>query len=160
MDIIVEHKDNGYQRINEVHPCYMPMQFPFLFLYGEDGYTTETPYRNAIVGKNGVLTKRQQLTMREYYAFKIQQRVGEGQTLIGGDCLFQQYFVDAYACIKECRLKWVRKHQEEIRDDLHYGLKDALLKGDSSIKKGKRIVLPTGGPRYMMQHYQDAIAIC
>ncbi|XP_026434052.1 uncharacterized protein LOC113331572 [Papaver somniferum] len=162
-DIIVEHRNNGYTRINEIHPCYMPMQFPLLFPYGEDGYTMETAYKNVKIGKDGVLMKRQQLTMREYYAFRLQHRLGEGQTLIRGGRLFQQYCVDAFACIEECRLKWVRKNQEHIRAELHSGLRDALLKGDTTRKKGKKIVLPssyTGGPRYMMQHYQDAIAIC
>ncbi|XP_026411036.1 uncharacterized protein LOC113306299 [Papaver somniferum] len=73
-DIIVEHKENGYTRIKEIHPCYMPMQFPLLFPYGEDG-NIDTPYRNVKIGKDGVIRKRQQLTMREYYAFRLQQRL-------------------------------------------------------------------------------------
>lgn len=42
-------------------------------------------------------------------------------------------------------------------------VKRFTAKGRFIYKKGKRIVLPssfTGGPRYMMQLYQDAIAIC
>lgn len=38
MYTIVEHKKNGYTRINEIHPCYMCMQFLLLFPYSEDGY--------------------------------------------------------------------------------------------------------------------------
>ncbi|XP_026451074.1 uncharacterized protein LOC113351273 [Papaver somniferum] len=161
-DIIFEPKENGYSIIKEIHPCYMPMQFPILFPRGEDDYNVDTAYRNVNMGKDGVLRKRQQLTMREYYAFRLHRRLVEGQTLFNGGRLFQQYCVDAYACIEECRLKWVRKNQEKIRAYLHCGLKDSLLKGDSSIIKGKIIVMPssfTGGPRYMMQYYQDAIAI-
>ena len=41
---------------------------------------------------------------------------------------------------------------------------DAIVRGDTSRKSlGKRIVLPAtfiGGPRYMIQNYQDAMAIC
>ena len=43
-------------------------------------------------------------------------------------------------------------------------MRDAVVRGDTSCKSlGKRIVLPTtftGGPRYMIQNYQDAMAVC
>ena len=43
-------------------------------------------------------------------------------------------------------------------------MRDAVVRGDTSCKSlGKRIVLPTtftGGPRYMIQNNQDAMAIC
>ena len=43
-------------------------------------------------------------------------------------------------------------------------MRDAVVRGDTSRKSlGKRIVLPatfTGGPRYMIQNDQDAMAIC
>ncbi|CAH9148733.1 unnamed protein product, partial [Cuscuta epithymum] len=47
---------------------------------------------------------------------------------------------------------------------MYKGLTDALLRGDiNPATQGKRIVLPssfTGGARYMIQNYQDAMAIC
>ena len=36
-DIIVNHKSNGLQRISDLHPSFMAMQYPLLFPYGEDG---------------------------------------------------------------------------------------------------------------------------
>ena len=43
-------------------------------------------------------------------------------------------------------------------------MRDAVVRGDTSHKSlGKKIVLPatfTGGPRYMIQNNQDAMAIC
>lgn len=101
--------------------------------------------------------------MREYYAFRLQQRLNEGQTLIRGGRLFQQFVVDAYATIEQCRLKWVIGHQDEIRADLFQGIKKAVAAGVTEPGTAGRIILPssfTGGPRYMIQHYQDAIAIC
>ncbi|XP_026459022.1 uncharacterized protein LOC113359644 [Papaver somniferum] len=101
--------------------------------------------------------------MREYYAFRLQQRSNEGQTLIRGGRLFQQFVVDAYATIEQCRLKWVRGHHEEIRADVFQGIKEAVAAGDTEPGTAGRIILPstfTGGPRYMIQHYQDAISIC
>ncbi|XP_072073940.1 uncharacterized protein [Arachis hypogaea] len=46
---------------------------------------------------------------------------------------------------------------------MYKGIKEAVLSGETTpSSRGKRIILPssfTGGPRYMIQNYQDAIAI-
>jgi hypothetical protein len=84
--------------------------------------------------------------------------------LIYGGRLFQQFVVDAYKCIEGIRLMWVRRNQNALRSELYSGLRDAVLRGDTSPASiGKRIVLPssfTGSPRYMIENYQDAMAIC
>nr|GEU39883.1 uncharacterized mitochondrial protein AtMg00810-like [Tanacetum cinerariifolium] len=36
-DIVVDNKDEGPERISELHPSYMALQYPLLFPYGEDG---------------------------------------------------------------------------------------------------------------------------
>ena len=46
-DIIVETRSGLLKRINELHPLYMPMQYPILFPYGEDGYNIDTLHRNS-----------------------------------------------------------------------------------------------------------------
>ncbi|XP_042009044.1 uncharacterized protein LOC121757585 [Salvia splendens] len=38
-DIIVEKQSGKLQRISELHPSYLALQYPLLFSYGEDGYT-------------------------------------------------------------------------------------------------------------------------
>lgn len=47
---------------------------------------------------------------------------------------------------------------------MYKGLSDALFRGETDPRaQGKRIVLPpsfTGGARYMIQNYQDSMAIC
>ncbi|XP_039690573.1 uncharacterized protein [Medicago truncatula] len=102
--------------------------------------------------------------MREYYAYRIQQRPCEANTLIIGGRLFQQYVVDAFTAIEEERLRWVRQNQTVLRTDLYRNVCDAVVRGDTiAAATGKRIVLPssfTGGSRYMVQNYQDAMAIC
>ncbi|KAL6578789.1 hypothetical protein OROMI_009005 [Orobanche minor] len=45
-DIIVNNKDMGPQRISELHPSYMALQYPLLFPYGEDGFHDKIPYHN------------------------------------------------------------------------------------------------------------------
>lgn len=84
--------------------------------------------------------------------------------MLRGGRLFQQYLVDAYTAVEEQRLKWARKNQDTLRVDLYHNVCDAVTRGDTSATGlGKRIVLPRsfiGGPRYMMQNYQDSMAIC
>ena len=50
-DIIVETKDRMLQRILELHPSYMSMQYPLLFPYGEDGFRPEIEYEKKEVAK-------------------------------------------------------------------------------------------------------------
>ncbi|GKD34570.1 DNA helicase PIF1, ATP-dependent [Tanacetum coccineum] len=88
----------------------------------------------------------------------------EGTTLLRGGRLFQQYLVDAYTAVEEQRLKWIRNNQDTLHVDLYHNVCDAITRGDTNAKGlGKRIILPwtfTGGPRYIMQNYQDAMALC
>lgn len=160
-DIIVEHRRNGLQRISELHPSYMAMQYPLLFPYGEDGFHENIPY---FINVGRRKTGRKHITMREYYSYSIQQRKQQIPSLLYGGRLFQQYLVDAYTAIEESRLLWIRSNQRELRADLYKNVTDAIVRGDTkSDWVGKRIILPpsfTGSPRYMMQNYQDAMAIC
>ncbi|GAU25167.1 hypothetical protein TSUD_150660 [Trifolium subterraneum] len=160
-DIVIEHKSEGLQRIKEFHPKFMAMQYPLLFPYGEDDFHLDMFYSQNNRRKK---TKRKKVTMREYYAYRIQQRKSEANTLICGGRLFQQYVVDAFTAIEEQRMRWYRSNQTVLRTDLYKNVCDAVVRGDTiAAATGKQIVLPssfTGGPRYMVQNYQDAMAIC
>lgn len=77
---------------------------------------------------------------------------------------FQRYVVDMCVTLKKetQRLFWIRKNQTIIRSALYQGLNDHMLQGDKDTPVGRRIVLPcsvTCNPRYMLQKYQDAVAI-
>ena len=160
-DIIVNCKTTGKTRISELHPSYMALQYPLLFPYGEDGYHEKIPYHS---NNGNNKTKRGYVSMKEYYAYLIHSRNNQANTLHRGGRLFQQFLVDAYASVEEQRLKWNRHNQDTLRVDLYHNLQDAVTRGDTDAAGlGKRIVLPssfTGGPRYMMQNYQDAMALC
>ncbi|XVF72477.1 hypothetical protein PTKIN_Ptkin12aG0124400 [Pterospermum kingtungense] len=67
-DIIVEHKCLGLQRISDLHPAFMAMQYHFLFPYGNDGFHVDIKYKS-IVGRRQ--TKSVSVTAQEYYAFVI-----------------------------------------------------------------------------------------
>ena len=157
-DIILFPRDGNLQRISEIHPSYMPLQYPLLFPYGTDGW------RCGINFAPTADRARSYISMREFYAFRIQFRESEGKLLLQGGRLFQQFVVDAYAAIEHNNLNFLRTHQSDLRADLYQGLEDAIVAGDTDASAvGRRFVLPssfTGGPRNMMQHYQDAMAIC
>ncbi|XP_020962284.1 uncharacterized protein LOC107606362 isoform X4 [Arachis ipaensis] len=160
-DIVVETQSGRLQRINQLNPAYLGLQYPLLFPFGEDGYKEDIPlnkrYQNG--GKG-----RQEVSMREFFAFRIQERLFDGSPLLYSRRLFQQFLVDGYSMIESSRLNYIRLEQEKFRCEMYKGIKEAVLSGETTpSSRGKRIVLPssfTGGPRYMIQNYQDAMAIC
>jgi hypothetical protein len=51
--------------------------------------------------------------------------------------------------------------QAHLRAELYNGLRDAVHDGDADVA-GVKVILPasfSGGPRFMVEHYQDAMAI-
>ena len=106
-DIVVETQSDGLQRITDLHLSFMAMQYPILFPFGEDGFYIGIPYFN---NEGRRKTKRETVTMREYYAYRIQHRRNEGQTILCGRRLFQQFIVNAYTAIEEERLRFIRKN--------------------------------------------------
>ncbi|KAI9081086.1 hypothetical protein K1719_036845 [Acacia pycnantha] len=65
--------------------------------------------------------------------------------------------------VESDRLNYIRKHQKELRVDLYSRLSDAVTRGETDPSSmGRGVILPssfTGGARYMIQNYQDAMAI-
>lgn len=159
-DIIIEYKDMGPKRISEIHPKFMPMQYPLLFPYGEDGYIENIPYEK----KDGVTYKRNNVSMLEYYAYYLHNRPNQSMSLLMSGHLSLQFWVDVYTCIEQSNLNWIRHNQGKLRTELYSGLQDAIERGDTRTELvGKRIILPssfTGSIRNKVQNFQDAMAIC
>ena len=91
-DIIIHNKINGLRRLEEKHPSYMALQYPILFPYGVDGFHDDVPYSTNTSRRR---TKKKCVTIREFYAYRLQQRNEDGKTLRTYGRLFQQYMVDA-----------------------------------------------------------------
>lgn len=160
-DVIIEDRAQGLKRISELHPSFMAMQYPILFPYGEDGYRTDIPHADV---DETTARVRRMVTIREYYAYRFMQRRNESKIRYQLGGLNQQFMVDAYTCLQETRLDWVRANQKKILKEVFHGLTDAISRGDTSPASiGQCIVLPssfTGSPRFMIQNYHDALAIC
>lgn len=79
------------------------------------------------------------------------------ETLLSAGRLLQQFMVDVWASIQQERTVFCRDNQKKLRGELYFGLKDALIRGDTDGDSiGCLIVLPskfTGGPRYMAENY-------
>ncbi|XVF50692.1 hypothetical protein PTKIN_Ptkin04bG0122800 [Pterospermum kingtungense] len=108
-DIIADHKCNGLQRISDLHPLFMALQYPILFPYGEDGFHLELKYQCSVLDRK---TKRSSMTAREYYAYVIQQRLHQGLILLKGGRLFHQYVIDAFTSIEGMRLQYIKKDKQ------------------------------------------------
>lgn len=160
-DIIVSTIQGHLKRINETHPSYISLQYPLLFPFGEDGWKMRIRFTNTNSNRNN---SRKEVSMRDYYAFQIHNRLIKGKTFLQGCCLFQPFLVDAYVAVEEDRLQYIRTNQKKLRYELYQGLKDTVIVGDTNATAiGRQFILPsscTRGLRYMIQNYQDAMVIC
>lgn len=180
-DIVIHSKMKGLERISDIHPKLMSLQYPLLFPHGGDGFHKNIPFGKSCKGTNKV---REMISMKEYYAYKFQVRTNEGTVckylilfimkmlrliitvnkanffrLLGitprlGGRLYQQYMVDAFSTIEQARLWWFRTHQTTLRSDLYSNIKKSLSTGaGDSNNVGKGFILPAGfvGSRRYMQ---------
>ena len=108
-DIIMESRTGKLQRINELHTSYLGYQYPLLFPYGEDGY------RHDISHCDSLALKRNRLTIREWFCFRIQTRQCEPMTILKSRRLFQQFVVDGYTMIESERLSFIKNNQSKLR---------------------------------------------
>nr|GEZ54971.1 hypothetical protein [Tanacetum cinerariifolium] len=101
------------------------------------------------------------LTFLQLYIYDTQDEVANRMQNFGG---MHQHTLNPHIVEGLYRLDWVRKNQKELRSDYLLGLYDAVSRGDrEGIQAGSMVMLPRtfiGGPRYMYNHYLDALIIC
>ncbi|KAL5122957.1 ATP-dependent DNA helicase PIF1 [Glycine soja] len=120
-DIIIEKQTGMLQRINELHPAYLPLQYPLLYPHGEDGYKPNILHKDH---PHNHAAKRNKVIMREYFCYRMQSRDNEAQTILHSRRLFHQWVVDGYCMIESQKLNYVRQHQQELRVDKYINLND------------------------------------
>ena len=148
-DIIVEGRDGRLKRMNELHWAYDSLHYVLLFPRGEKGWSPRAVrlIRNdhAVDADNagaddvsdadsdreendqpGRPTRRQFVSARQFYAYRLQIRPFDGTTSVLHSCgrLFHQYIVDMYAKVEGFRLTFFRTNQTTIRADLYQGVMD------------------------------------
>ena len=81
-DIIIQARGGGLKRISNLHANYMALQYPVLFPYGDQGFKIGIRYKRSAPLRVGA---RGEVTMLEYYTYRLQQHRCEATTLICGD---------------------------------------------------------------------------
>ncbi|CDY13504.1 BnaA03g52220D [Brassica napus] len=160
-DIVLQHKSGRLTRIDEIHISYLALQYPLLFVYGEDGFRVGIKKGLTEASKK---LKKDTISMRQFFAFRMQERPNESHVLLYSRRLFQQFIVDAYTTIESNRLRYLKLNQTCLRSDTYDSIKESQNAGKSDMnEQGEQFLLPatfTGGPRYMKNMYLDAMAIC
>ncbi|XP_019175634.1 PREDICTED: uncharacterized protein LOC109170955 [Ipomoea nil] len=126
-DIIVESRSRVLKRISELNPAYLPLQYPILFPYGEDGFREDIHFATQGTKQD---FSRKSVSQREYFAFRIHERSNEISTIMYAKRLFQQFLVDAYTMVESSRLLYIRLNQKALRCEAYKGLSDALTRGE------------------------------
>jgi hypothetical protein len=131
-DVVLTQQAGPFQRISELHVGYMALHYPLLFPYGEDGWHLNILLNGVIVdvdldenhvGEFELQRKHCNVTMAEFYGYRLQHRDSDGIALLRGDLLRHQYIVDVCAAIEQNRLKqYLRLNKKKLRADLYQGL--------------------------------------
>ncbi|RIA05770.1 hypothetical protein BRARA_K01203 [Brassica rapa] len=160
-DIVLQQKSGKLLRIDEIHASYLALQYPLLFVHGEDGFRLGIKKG---VTKATEKLKKKNISMRQFFAFRLHERKNEAHTILNSGRLFQQFVVDAYTTIESNRLRYLRTHQTTLRSDSYDSIKQSENAGRIDMaEQGSSFLLPatfTGGPRYMKNLYLDAMTIC
>jgi len=160
-DIVIQTRSGELQQISSLHPAYMALQYPLLFPYGERGFQIGVLYNGAMPARKNARSK---VTMRDYFCYNFHYRRNQPNPYLCYGLLSSQAKVDARAAIDESRLWYILDNQSDLRVENIQGISDAVDRGCvDGTQVGKMTILPssfTGGRRYMIQNYHDAIAIC
>ncbi|XP_016472453.1 uncharacterized protein LOC107794475 isoform X3 [Nicotiana tabacum] len=107
--------------------------------------------------------KRNTVSCREYYCYKLQMRDDEENGVLHAGRVFQQYSVDEFIKLETQRLDFYSFNQDLFRIDALAGILDVLRHGEREpCNIGRQSFLPTsfiGGPRDMRRRYMDVIAL-
>jgi hypothetical protein len=164
-DIILHKRDGPLQFIHDHHSAYAPLHYVLLFPFGTPGWTYGLLQHTDDRDEANNPENARPLTQVQFYSYRLHMRQDEFPILHFGGRLFQQYICDMWVSTDQNRLRWVETHQAQLRAALYSGLEDAVHHGERDIDLhdvGHRVVLPSsyiGGPRYMNQRFQDAIAL-
>ena len=171
-DIVIEKHREGLERINIFHPMYLPLQYPLLMPRAQDGYYLGIPHKKKPAKRSvrkessdpSTDNNDKTVTMRQWFAYQIQDRPNQENLFTRGGRLFQQFLVDGYTMVETERLFFHRSKQSKLRCDTYSNIRQSIASGNNDpTSVGKPIILPssfTGGPRYMKQNYMDAMALC
>ncbi|EAU91301.2 hypothetical protein CC1G_13042 [Coprinopsis cinerea okayama7 len=185
-DIVLRLHHGPLQQISDLHPSYLPLQYPLLYPQGENGWhpdlklvETEEQQWNRLKRLHAQRAEREarglaipeatrrerRLTLTRWAAYYMHFRLGQFNILHRAGGLFNRLIVDMYTSVDQNRLRFINSNQSTIRAARFSNLTDAQLNDpdDADVNEiGKRVFLPSsyvGGPHFMTQCYQDSMVI-
>jgi hypothetical protein len=178
-EIILFMRDGGLKRVSEAHPAYEALHYVLMLPFGDLSWERQIPYTEE--GMEHMREQRRQraqrnhdeeedleggqnrVSLRQYHAFRMFPRSGQGNWLFLYGRLLQQYWTDAWVTTEQERLHYIRTHQKTLRAEVYSGLRDAVAQNEHDPHQlGKKFILPssfTAGSRYMRGLFQDSMAI-
>jgi hypothetical protein len=145
-DLLIYAKmENSTKKLNILHSSCDPMIYTLMFPYGDVGH---------------LLTKM--FTLSHYYSFRLAIRRNRINHLYKFGKLTQQFIIDAYIKIESNNLNYIKLNQNKLRTEKYSGLMDYINENIKNGRIGRSVIVPStfkGGPRAMVQNYQDAMAI-
>ncbi|KAL0656729.1 hypothetical protein Bca4012_077313 [Brassica carinata] len=139
-DIVLQHKSGRLTRIDEIHISYLALQYPLIFVYGEDGF--RFGIKKGVTEASKKL-KKDTISMTQYFAYRIQERESESHVLLYSRRLFQQFIVDAYTTIESNRLRYLKLNQTCLRSDSYDSIKESENDGNSDMNEQDILVFLT-----------------
>ncbi|XP_076062385.1 uncharacterized protein LOC143037725 [Oratosquilla oratoria] len=121
--------------------------YPLLIPNGDIGYSFTMKCANSTLNT---------LTPCMFYASLYMERECVYNYMTKCRRLFQQFVVDNYVKVETARLSFIEFNQNKIRKE-----RADILRCDDGKSTGQRVIIPSsfvGGPRYMKQRQQDALA--
>lgn len=107
--------------------------------------------------------QRRDVSRMQFAAYLLQVREKVFNIIHHACRLGQDWMVDTYGTMELGRLMWRHNNQDIIRADLYQGVQNTVERGDTdSSTIGHHITVASsfmGGPPYMAQLFQDAMAI-
>ncbi|PWA99342.1 DNA helicase Pif1-like protein [Artemisia annua] len=80
-DIVIERHSREAENVNKLHPRYMALQFPLLFVYGEEGYHLSLILRNI---EDSEIQAEKRMSMKAFYAYQLYDRAGRHSLITRG----------------------------------------------------------------------------
>ncbi|KAL0670833.1 hypothetical protein Bca4012_033537 [Brassica carinata] len=121
-DIVLQQKSGKLLWIDEIHASYLALQYPLLFVHGEDGFRLGIKKG---VTKATEKQKKENISIRQFFAFRLHECKNEAHTILNSGRLFQQFVVDAYTTIESNRLRYLKTHQTSLRYDSYDSIKES-----------------------------------
>ncbi|XP_076066101.1 uncharacterized protein LOC143039746 [Oratosquilla oratoria] len=132
---------------------YDSFQYPLLIPHGNVGYSHSQQLLK-VDGKKQRINVR--ITPSYFYTSMYMERQNMFNYVTKSRGLFQQFVVDNYIKMESMGLLYIELNQSNIRKE-----RTDILRCEDGKIKGQRIIIPPtyiGGPRYMKQRQQDALA--